>query len=313
MSSIRSITCSSLILVAASAPAFAEAGDAATAQPMALFVLIATLCLIGFITFSSFAVNGRIDRLESSLRSSRPDSPAREPVPLSWDRVLQSLDTRLPLLGDSLVVTRPGLYLVGAPEAGLLTTLQANVVHQILTSEDVSLLFVSSRVGQDLLGQMLLSLEAGQAWERLEQDQQDQVLRRIKARLRKYETSLYFAQDPESPLPSQIAALQDASDDLAAVLLDDPSSLHEEGADRVLDGLRDAARRAGLPVLLFMPSQESGAFTRLQTVAADRFEAILEFERGAEQGISVRYLRYPGTPPQADFSLQNDSGLIVAS
>lgn len=297
-------------------PAVAETAAAEAAAPSTgLFVLVACLCLFGYLMFSNYTLGARIERLEDDLRKGRGEPG--ELSPFSWS-VLQGAYDPLPFLGNSLAVTRPGLYLVGARDPALVPTLAANIIQQLMGRDDLAVILVSQRISQDELGDMLLSLEAGVAWDSLDRAEQDRLLHRMERDLRRYEEQLWLVGDLDwSPdtLFAQVVRLQENLKGPAALLVDDPRALQNADGDGLLDRLRLVSQKASLPVFLLVPSLENGAFTRWQTVAAERFVAILEFERPADgsESLPVHFIRYPEAPPQAVFELNAATGQIVQS
>ncbi|MBM3464121.1 MAG: hypothetical protein FJX76_18655 [Armatimonadetes bacterium] len=229
--------------------------------------------MIVFMIVSNVSIGSRLDRLEQATRLG-PSGSDTSPEPFSWNPALQTAFGRLPLLGGQLDLGASGLYLVGVRNPGLQSTLAANCVHDALEADKGRVLFASSRLGQERLGRLLLSLQAEANWDSLDEAGQNEVLRRLEPQLRRYEDLLYVLADldAEAAVGSWLEESREAPP--RVVILDDPRGLDE--ADLYLERLRMLTEKSCVPFVLLVPSQDSGHFTRWQTVRAEAFTAILE-------------------------------------
>jgi hypothetical protein len=279
-----------------------------------LFFLVAFLCLFGYLIFSNSVLHGRIEQLKEATLRTRGREGGPDLTPFAWD--LLDFEEGLPLLGEGLAIRRCGLYLVGAQDPPLLETLTANMIYQILSLDDVAVVYASRRVEPDRLGRRLLSLEARTAWESLSAQVRRKIWQRFQRDAGRYETSLYFWHEPHWSAEGLLEGCQNLcqDQDLAAVIVDEPEVWTRPDADvtSLMEQLRLLSIKCGVPVFMLMTTTGS-EFTRWQALGGDRLQGIIEFGAPAEgeQQMRIHYVKYPEAPPTASFELKADSGQIV--
>ena len=281
-----------------------------------IVILAVLLCLCGYLALSHRAMRVRLAEISDSVGE---QGPTRSRLSFfSWD--LMEIEEGLPVLGEGLFIRRCGVYLMGAPDRSLLETLEANIIFQLLSLEDLAVIFVSRRTGPQQLGRRLLSLENGGTWEGLNAHERRRAWGRMRRELQRYESSLYLLQEftwgPESLL--EACEQVSRSHDVGAILVDDSDIGSGSDADvtEFLERLRLIANRYGAPIFLLMPMQsteEKARWQLLQGLAGDRVQGILEFEGPGEDGRSLRihYVKYPEAPPASKFELNVATGQIM--
>lgn len=287
------------------------------ANAITLIVILAVLlCLCGYLAISHRAMRARLAEISDALDEAGPVGGRL--APFSWD--LMEIEEGLPLLGEGLTIRRCGVYLVGTPDRSLLETLEANIIYQLLSVEDLALIFVSRRTGPQQLGRRLLSLENGGTWEELNAHERRRAWGRMRRELQRYESSLYMLQEftwgPESLLEACEQVRR--SQDVGAILVDDSEigSGSDAEVTEFLERLRLIANRYGAPIFLLMPmqsSEEKARWQSLQGLAGERVQGILEFEGPGEDGrrLRIRYVKYPEASPASSFELNVATGQIV--
>lgn len=292
----------------ASAPA---AAASSSSGPLAFF-LVVVLSLFGYHLFTSFSLNGRIDRLEDLLRRSRLGAPEREGlVPFSWDTVLRSLDSGLPFL-PGVPLPRPGLVLLGVDTPELGRALLTRVAWTVLKDPELAVVAITRSMGPDELGRRLLSLEAGRDWSTLGAEERQALLGRSARTLERYERSLFTLTDLALTPRQLFGACQEilAEAELGGLLVDGLEVLAPEGGEAFdpVDHLRLLAARCHVPVFLAVPRESD---TWRQRAGSARFLAVAEVTEQAGEGTAVAFERFPGTLPAETLLLERASSAPV--
>lgn len=305
----------SLMLFLSTAPAMAQTPEGAAppaGQNAPLFFLISVLCLFGYVIFNNFVLNGRLERLRN-LRDLDDDAPRVSPFTRAD---LNHEGDGITIVGERVSISTAGLYLIGARDESLLTPLAANMLFQVLSRDEVAVLWLSQRVGRDELARLLVGLEAGVKWDGMAADERQRILR--SGVLEKYESSLFVFDEMEwTPelLFAGLHQLKADAVDVAAVFVDDPAlgRLDEVRACQIFDRLRLLSLKSNLPVAILLPMQQQDS-RYWPGNASDRFQGILEFAPTSSDGgvLDLRFAKFPDAPSTLSLELDAASGHIVA-
>ncbi len=302
------------LLMGAVCPAFAATG-VTRPDNVPLFFLVAFLCLFAYLIFNNFALQRRLERLQSEPRGIETGSSPLVST-FEWERVADRAP--FPLFGSILPISRAGLYVVGVRSETMLTPVIANLLHSVLLDDSNVAMLVSQRAGRDELGSALLTLEAGAPWSGLGSEERTRVRRRAQSQFDRYESNLFLFEEMDwtaDRLFSACQQLRDNDREIRAILLDDPVLLAqgELRCAEALARLQLLSVKCTVPIVLLTATRHQDA--RFWLNLGERFIAIFELVGPAADGRSVEMgvLKYPGEVPKFSLSYDAASGSIAMS
>ena len=311
-----------LALWAAScAPCLANTGSQSADQRLSVFMLIGFIFVFGYLMYSSYTLNSRIDRLDASL-ASLPVGDGAAPAthePFSWDPALSQGRNELTLFGEELPLSVTGLHLVTTPEPELTATIATNLVCRSIALDSTHVIFASSTTSMEALGQRILSLEAGVSWNKLPMQEQDRHLRRLSTTLARYQSHLHLVTDLEPSADAIHSAVQAVlKNDPGAyvvVVLEDPNPLHgSELPTAWLERLRNVSAKGHAPVLTVSTVDDASQVAAWQSAAGEGVKSIVtaRFADESRVGLAVDFVRTWRKATPAKVEVNRSSAQIVS-
>jgi len=290
---------------------------APTRKSSPIWTILMLIVVAGFIVYfylGQSRLNERLGNLESGAgepgrgRSSRLEMAAAGPRPFSWEPLRRKLEGGFAFLGNSFSIYKPGVVILASPHPALLPLLPANLLHRVLSREDLTTLLVARNLEEEELGIQLYGLQTGDNFNALPMEKKLETLKGDIPALARLENQIKVVAN----LPLTIEALFQYGQKLAreeslgAIIILGQDSINEAGKapTEILAQLRLASQALEVPCFVCINSAPAAAGKAyLEEAAGNECISILEIApatpgelEGATAGtvnLKVNIIRHP--------------------